>query len=59
MASDDVYLAAEALSRAHGGHWAEHPDYQSHDWRLEVINQETRQGYWFWVVARIAEENKK
>jgi hypothetical protein len=59
MAMDDTLVAAENLMRGAGGYWQEHPDWPSAAWREEVANEETRQGYWFWVVSRIAEENEK
>lgn len=31
------------------GHWGEHPGYPLEDWRLQVMNNETRLGYWEWV----------
>jgi hypothetical protein len=40
---------AENLAAAHGGIWGEHPDHPSSDWRAEVHNEDTRQGYWEWV----------
>lgn len=30
--------------------WGNHPLYPSADWRAEVDNEETRQGYWAWVL---------
>jgi len=29
--------------------WDEHPDYPVKDWQMEVLNDETRQGYVDWV----------
>ena len=40
----------------HYTHWGEHPDYPSAQWRDEVAGEETRQGYWDWVAARLEEE---
>lgn len=34
------------------GYWGEHPDYSWDDWRLEVMNNDTRQGYWEWCYAQ-------
>ena len=55
---NDIDRAAEALARQHGGYWSEHPLWPSDKWRDEVTNEETRVGYWQWVVARLAEEGE-
>ena len=34
------------------GYWSEHPLHPLEDWRSEVINQDTKQGYWGWAVNR-------
>ena len=39
-------------------YWDEHPDFPSSDWRYEVANEDTREGYWFWVAAKISEGNE-
>jgi hypothetical protein len=50
----------ESIVRAslhHPGHyWEDDPIYPSEDWRYEVINGDTRVGYWEWVVNRQSEE---
>jgi hypothetical protein len=40
------------------GYWKEVPNYPVEDWRSEVINDDTRQGYHDWVIhqIQIAEE---
>lgn len=38
------------------GVWGEHPDHPLEDWRYEVANDDTRQGYWDWVAKRVEEE---
>ena len=39
------------------GYWAdEHPDHPMSDWRSEVINNDTRQGYWEWATQRDEED---
>ena len=37
---------------SHGGYWGEHPDHPVSDWRSEVDNGDTRQGYWEWVESQ-------
>ena len=38
-------------------YWAnEHPDHPMSDWRSEVINNDTRQGYWEWATQRDEED---
>jgi hypothetical protein len=41
------------LAELHGGVWGEHPDYPISDWKYEVANDDTRQGYWGWVLHQI------
>ena len=41
------------LCKKYGGHWGEHPDYPVEDWQYEVMNADTRLGYWDWVQGRI------
>lgn len=40
------------LQSKQGGYWKEHPDHPVEDWKYEVINDDTRQGYWEWVHER-------
>lgn len=46
-------LGAAHLREQHGGHWGEHPDYPRCDWRYEVANEDTSQGYWPWVLSAL------
>lgn len=34
------------------GYWGEHPDYRVADWGYEAGNNDTRLGYWDWVVDK-------
>lgn len=43
----------QRLVDQHGGYWNEHPEYPVIDWLYEVANLNTRQGYWYWVLARV------
>lgn len=36
------------------GYWGDHPKYPIEDWRYEIANNDTRQGYWEWVYAQAA-----
>jgi hypothetical protein len=42
-----------SLADQNGGHWGEHPDYPARDWKHEVVDGNTRLGYWDWVEAQI------
>lgn len=46
----------EDFQNKHGGYWDEHPDHLVGDWKYEVANSDTRQGYWEWVLGRIDAE---
>lgn len=34
------------------GPWGEHPHHPVENWKYEVVNGDTRQGYWDWVAIR-------
>lgn len=33
--------------------WGEHPQFSMADWRAAVAAEDTRRGYWEWVVAQL------
>ena len=39
------------------GYWSVHPDHPLEDWRYEIANDDTRQGYWQWVKGRLEEKS--
>lgn len=41
------------------GYWSDFPGYPMEDWRSEIINNDTRQGYWDWVDGRIEEDSNE
>lgn len=46
-----------SIAAKHGGYWdGEYPDYPIEDWKIEIINENTRLGYWQWVVSMIESE---
>ena len=45
----------ELLSRY--GYWGEHPEFPLEDWKYEVRNDDTRAGYWEWVVEGMGEQS--
>ncbi|MBK6616367.1 hypothetical protein [Ottowia sp.] len=51
--TDALAAGGTALADQHGGTWGEHPDHPLSDWRYQVENDETRLGYWEWVVSEI------
>jgi hypothetical protein len=46
----------QELKNAHGGNWGEHPRFPVADWRYEVANDDTRQGYWEWVEIKLEDD---
>ena len=44
------------LAECHGGTWGEHPEHSVQDWQYEVANDDTRLGYWAWVMHRVEAE---
>ena len=49
-------MSSEKLKEENGGYWGEHPQYPLCDWRFEVNNNDTRSGYWDWVVDKMEME---
>jgi hypothetical protein len=45
--------ATRDLADRTGGYWSEHPNYPVEDWVAAVVNEDTRQGYWEWVKAKL------
>ena len=41
------------LEAVYGGTWGQHPTHTPDDWRLDVENNDTRSGYWEWVLSQI------
>ena len=39
--------------------WAEYPDYPKADWKYEVENDDTHQGYWEWVENQIEQKENE
>ena len=57
--ADDAALSAEELEDKYAGEdgsWGEHPIFRRQEWREEVANDDTLQGYWAWVVSKLNEE---
>lgn len=57
--ADDAALSAEELADKYAGEdgsWGEHPIFRRQEWREEVANDDTLQGYWAWVVSKLNEE---
>ena len=57
--ADDASLSAEELADKYAGEdgsWGQHPIFRRQEWREEVANDDTLQGYWAWVVSKLNEE---
>ena len=57
--ADDAALSAEELADKYAGEdgsWGGHPIFRRHEWREQVANDDTLQGYWAWVVSKLDEE---
>ena len=35
------------------GAWGDHPAYPVQDWKYQIENNDTREGYWDWVLTQI------
>ena len=49
---------ARDLSIRYGDYWASHPVHGVEDWKAEVSNGDTRQGYWDWVLEAIERDEE-
>ena len=45
--------AEEKLRQKYGGTWGQHPHFPVDDWKHEVGNGDTRQGYWSFVESAV------
>ena len=57
--AEDALLSAEELAQKYAGEdgsWGQHPIHRRSDWREEVANDDTLQGYWSWVVSKLEED---
>jgi hypothetical protein len=63
MAEQETQAASlpvwKVLADQHGGIWGEHPDYPVSDWRAEVSNNDTRLGYWDWVMSQMEQDENE
>jgi hypothetical protein len=41
------------------GYWGDHPEHPVSDWKYEVANDDTREGYWQWVAGRLEPDDTK
>ncbi len=44
------------ICQRNGGIWGEYSRYPVAAWQLECRNNETRRGYWNWVVSQIEQQ---
>ncbi|SEC75870.1 Uncharacterised protein (plasmid) [Tsukamurella tyrosinosolvens] len=51
-----IYDEAQTLADGHGGTWSSHPGWPLEDWRYAVQNDDTRLGYWEWIVDEMRAE---
>ena len=55
--SADQAKTVEVLTTQHGI-WGSHPTWPTDDWKSEVDNDDTRLGYWEWVVHQIEQHGE-
>lgn len=48
----------EKYDGSQGTNWGQHPDYPMKEWQAEVVELNTRLGYWEWVTHRLQESRK-
>jgi hypothetical protein len=53
----ELALDALALSDQYGL-WNEHPDHPEDEWVDQVVNGDTRLGYWEWVAIKLDDEDE-
>ncbi len=41
----------QAMIEENGAYWEDHPDHELSDWKYEVFNDDTKQGYWEWAAG--------
>lgn len=50
--SNEAKTDTDRLGPPHGSIWDEHPDFPVSDWQAEVADDDTRAGYWDWVLSQ-------
>lgn len=45
--------------KENGGVWGNHPDFITEDWKNEVMNGNTRLGYWEWCYHQVEDSKEK
>lgn len=50
-------MTTAAELRNQYGNFGEHPDRPIEDWKCQVSNDDTRQGYWDWLAGELEAEN--
>lgn len=53
MTAAELKAKYDALTLGNG--WSEHPAYSFAEWREDVANENTLQGYWEWVWIQLGE----
>jgi len=48
---------ARELADECGGYWAEHHEYLIEDWGHAIQNNDTRLGYWDWILEMLKNED--
>ena len=47
------------ICQRNGGYWGEHLGFPLKDWKREVANNDTREGYWNWVNNKVLQDKKE
>ena len=55
---NEIQERAEKLKEQAGGYWKEHAEHPCEDWRYEVVNDDTKEGYWMWCAARVIQKEE-
>jgi len=55
MSKDEFNCALLKIDEHIDGYWAPHP--LKDDWVVEVVNGDTREGFWEWLLAKKEEED--
>jgi len=51
--------AAWKICQRNGGYWGEYSDFPLEDWKYEVANNDTRNGYWNWVNDKVIQSKEE
>lgn len=58
MANIERLMSPQEIADLYGGTWSSHPRYPVAGWQRRVVKDQTRLGYWQWVLSQIEQAHE-